>query len=276
MLQLPIAAQVLVPVGTRKLVVAVVAGHHQQLLELLRRLRQREELARLHAAGHHEVARPLGRAANEGRGLDLDESDRLQAAAHGTRQARAQQHPLLERWAPQVQVAIGQAQRLVEPGLLLVDVERRHFARVEHGEGIDRDLDFTGRQLGVGRPLRPMAHHARNLHHPLVAGRLGCSVGIGRVVGVGHHLGDPIAVAQVEEGQVAVVTAPMHPTGERHPLANVRCAQLTAGVGSERLAHGRSNGSGALRPDRVIQGRWPRPPRPARSPAARRHRGHAG
>ena len=43
------------------LVVAVEAGDHQQLLEQLRRLRQREELARVHAAGHQVVARAFRR-----------------------------------------------------------------------------------------------------------------------------------------------------------------------------------------------------------------------
>ena len=43
-LRLAIAAQVLVAEAARDLEVAVVAGDHQQLLELLRRLRQRVEL----------------------------------------------------------------------------------------------------------------------------------------------------------------------------------------------------------------------------------------
>ena len=44
-LRLAVGAQVLVAEAARDLEVALEAGHHQQLLELLRRLRQRVELA---------------------------------------------------------------------------------------------------------------------------------------------------------------------------------------------------------------------------------------
>src|SRR3712207_9041615 len=59
-LGLPVGAQVLVAEAAGDLVVALEAGHHQQLLEELRRLGQRVELARAEPARHEEVARPLG------------------------------------------------------------------------------------------------------------------------------------------------------------------------------------------------------------------------
>ena len=49
-LGLAVGAQVLVAEALGDLVVAVEAGDHQQLLEQLRRLRQREEHAVVHAA----------------------------------------------------------------------------------------------------------------------------------------------------------------------------------------------------------------------------------
>jgi nitrate reductase NapAB chaperone NapD len=49
-LGLAVGAQVLVAEALGDLVVAVEARHHQQLLEELRRLRQREELPGVHAA----------------------------------------------------------------------------------------------------------------------------------------------------------------------------------------------------------------------------------
>ena len=61
-LGLAVAAQVLVAVAARDLEVAVDAGDHQQLLELLRALRQRVDVARLEARRHDEVAGALGRA----------------------------------------------------------------------------------------------------------------------------------------------------------------------------------------------------------------------
>ena len=72
-LGLAVGAQVLVAEAAGDLVVALVAAHHQQLLEQLRRLRQRVPRARLQPRGHEEVARALGRRAGEDRRLDVEE-----------------------------------------------------------------------------------------------------------------------------------------------------------------------------------------------------------
>ena len=54
-------AWVLVAETWRDLEVAVEARHHQELLVLLRRLRQRVEAAGVNSRWHQEVARALGR-----------------------------------------------------------------------------------------------------------------------------------------------------------------------------------------------------------------------
>ena len=72
-LRLPVGAQVLVAEALADLHVAVEARHHQDLLEELRRLRQREELAGVHAARHEIVARAFGRGLRQNRRLDLEE-----------------------------------------------------------------------------------------------------------------------------------------------------------------------------------------------------------
>ena len=136
-----------------------------------------------------------------------------------------------------------QPQALVKAGLLLVDVERRHLRRVEHGEPIHRNLDLTGRQLGVGRARGPCPHDALDLDDPLVADRLGGGVRIRCLLGARHHLGDAVAIAEVEEGEMPVIPPTMHPTGQRDPLAVVPGAQLATGVRAEGGAHGSVNGS---------------------------------
>ena len=78
----PVGARVLVAEAGRDLEVAIEARHHQQLLELLRRLRQRVELARVQAARHEVVARALRRARRENRRLELEEA-LLHACAAG-------------------------------------------------------------------------------------------------------------------------------------------------------------------------------------------------
>ena len=54
--------------------VAIEPGDHQDLLEDLRRLRQRVELARVHAARHQIVARAFRRRLRQHRRLDLEEA----------------------------------------------------------------------------------------------------------------------------------------------------------------------------------------------------------
>ena len=75
----------LVAEASHDLVVPVLATHHQELFQLLRRLRQREEGARPHPHRHEEVTRALGRGSAEHRRLDLDEPQRIEMLVHQTR-----------------------------------------------------------------------------------------------------------------------------------------------------------------------------------------------
>ena len=143
-LELAIRAQRLVAEAARDLVVALVAGDHQQLLEQLRRLRQRVEAAALHAARHHEVARALGRRARQDRRLDVEEAGGVEVVAHRARDVVAQLERALHRLAAQVEVAVAQAQRLVDLRLL-VDREGRRLGAREHLVVRRADLDLAGR-----------------------------------------------------------------------------------------------------------------------------------
>ena len=67
-------AGVLVAEARRDLEIAVEPGDHQELLELLRRLGQGVEAARMQAAGHQEVAGALGRGGGQDRRLEFVEA----------------------------------------------------------------------------------------------------------------------------------------------------------------------------------------------------------
>ena len=49
---------------------------------------------------------------------------------------------------------------------------------------------------------------------------------------VEDHLGDPVAIPQIQKDQRAVVAAAVDPAGQRNILTGVRGAQLAAGVGA--------------------------------------------
>ena len=72
--RLTLGAQVFVAEAAHDLIVAIEAAHHEQLLEQLRRLRQREELTGMRAARHEIVARAFRRRLRQHRRFDVDEA----------------------------------------------------------------------------------------------------------------------------------------------------------------------------------------------------------
>ena len=113
-------------------------------------LRQRVDVARLEARGHDEVAGALGRGLDEERRLDLDEARRVvDVADRPAPAATASQEALLERLPAQVEVAVLEAQRLVDLGVGLVDRERRRLGRREHVDRARAQLDLARGELGV-------------------------------------------------------------------------------------------------------------------------------
>ena len=76
-LRLPVAAQVLVAEAPSDLVVAIDPRDHQELLELLRALRQRVDRPGLEPARDDEVTRALGRRLDQVGRLHLDEAVRV-------------------------------------------------------------------------------------------------------------------------------------------------------------------------------------------------------
>ena len=110
--------------------VAVHAGDHQDLLEDLRRLRQREELAGVDAARHEVVARPFRRRLGQHRRLDLEEPLLVEVLPDRHRRAVAQDQVALHARPAQVDVAV------LEPRLfgdldLVGDHERRRLRLVQ-------------------------------------------------------------------------------------------------------------------------------------------------
>ena len=245
-LGLAVAAQVLVAQAARDLEVAVEAADHEQLLELLGALGQRVDVARLQPRGHDEVARTLRRGLDEQRRLDLDEAGLVVDVADGLHEAAAGQDALLQRLAAQVQVAVLEAQRLVDLGLRLVDDEGR---RARLGEDRDaRSPAAPPRRWPAGRSPSPAGARAivpltRRTYSLRTAA--GDRVGGGRLGRVDDDLGDAVAVAQVEEDELAEVAAAVDPAGQRGRLAGVLGAGVGAGQGAVGRLHRRPHGSRA-------------------------------
>ena len=231
-LGLPIGAQVLVAEALDDLEVAVEAADHQDLLEDLRRLRQREELARMDATRHEVVARALGRALGQDRRLDLEEPALVEVAPDRHRQLVPQDQVLLHPLTTQIEVAIAQA-RVLGDERLVGDAERRPTRVVEHAQFADADFDLTGVELvvdGLGRSRRDLPEDG---DHHLGLELLGLAE---QRLGLGDDLRHAVAVADVEKDHRAHVAHAVHPAEEDDLLADVVGTEFTAGVGSVEIA----------------------------------------
>ena len=230
-LGLAVCAQVLVAEALGDLVVALDAADHEELLQELRGLRQRVEVAGLGAARHKEVARALGRGLEERRGLHLEEVAVVQRLTQGEGEIGAHLEVGRHARATQVEVAVAQADVLGGVHMVL-DLEGRRLGGVEDLDGVNEDLDLAGGELGVLHALGALADDARDLDGPLGADSLGRVEGLAaRVLRVKGDLRHALAVAQVNKDEAAVVATVPDPTGQRDLLPDVLAAQLSAGVG---------------------------------------------
>ena len=221
-----VGPEILVAEADCDLVVAVEAGDHRQLLEELRALRQREERSLVEAARHDEVAGALGGRLVEDRRLDVEEARRLHLAADDPDHLRAEADVALQLVAPEVEPAVAQAKRLVD--VLLVELERQRRRARDDAERCHLDLDRARRQVRVDGVGCAGDDLALGLEDELVADLLRELCRLGRMLGVDHELGDPGAVAEVDEDEPAVVTAAGRPAGQRLARADVLLAKLAA------------------------------------------------
>ena len=227
-LRLAVGARVLVAKAAGDLVVALVAAHHQQLLEELRRLWQRVPGARLAAVGDEEVAGALRRRAREDRRLDLQEVLGRQRLAHRADDGVAQDERVAHALAAQVEHPVAQAQHLVDRRVL-VDRERRRLRLRERRDLGDLHLDLAGRDVRVD-VLRRAAHDlALRGQDVLGTQPLGGRERLG-LVGVEDELDDPGAVAEVDEDEPAVVATAVHPAGDARARSGAAGVQV-AGPG---------------------------------------------
>ena len=236
-LGLAVLAQVFVAEALCHLVVALDATHHEELLQELRGLRQRVEVTRLHAAGNQEVTGALGRGLEERGGLDLHEVGAVEGLAQGKGEVAAKLEVGHHLGTTQVEVTVAQAHVLGGVNVVL-DLERGRLGRVEHHDLGHVDLNGARGQLVVVLALGTLAHGAAHHDGPLGTDGLGLVEG-GFVadLGVKLELGHASAIAKVDKDQATVVAAVPHPAGERDLLADVRLAQLAAGVRVHAIGH---------------------------------------
>ena len=144
----PIGARVLVAEAGRNLKIAIETRDHQQLLELLRRLGKRVELAGMNAARHQIVARAFRGARRENRRLILEKPLLDHAPPDARDHLRAQHDVAVDLVAAQIEEAV--AEPLIFGNVLRArHLKRQRLGRRQHLEPIGDDLDAPGRQRRI-------------------------------------------------------------------------------------------------------------------------------
>ena len=224
-----VAAGVLIPEAGRDLEIAVDAGDHQQLLELLGCLRQCVELSRMLAGGHQIVSRPFRRGSGEdGRG-DLQEP----VLGHGLAQCRhhiaPQDDVVLHFRISQIQIAVFQSGGLVRlTGAV-------HFKGQLVVAAFAQDPDFRGNDLDVtGGDLRvlavPFPHGAGDLNGGFLVDLL---EGPEHLFRIHHDLGGAVEITDDDKCEVlADFPHILHPSCDGDGLADIIHAELAAVMGS--------------------------------------------
>ena len=122
--RLTVGTQVFIAEAFDDLIVAVEAGHHQQLFEQLRRLRQRVEFAFVHAGRHEVIAGAFRGGFSQHRGFDVEEAMVVHKAAHKAGNFRAGFQALRHLRTTQVEVAVFQTRFF---GVDVIGVQRQRF-----------------------------------------------------------------------------------------------------------------------------------------------------
>ncbi len=230
-LRLPVGAEVLVAVAARDLEVALQAADHQQLLEQLRRLRQRIPVAGLQPGRDQEVPGALRRRAGHGRRLDLDEVAAVQHVPGDAVDLAAHPHDPGRLAAPQVQVAVPEPDLLADLQVV-VQRERQRRGLGKHLK-LDRGhLDLAGGYLRVLVARRAADHLAGDPDAELGAQPVGA---LGHLAFAEHDLGDTGGVSQIDEDDPAVIATARHPPGEGDGLPGMTGAKRS---GLVRAHHG--------------------------------------
>lgn len=223
-----VRARVLVTEAGRDLEVPVEARDHQQLLELLRSLGEGVELARVEARRHDEVAGALGRGGGQDRRGHLVEPEGRHLVTDGADHGRTQHDVAVHALAAQVEEAVLQPPLLVDP-VLGVDREGERGGRAEQLDLADLDLDLAGGQvrvdvLGASRDDLAVDTDGRLLGD--LVQRL-----VRRGARTGHQLRDAVVIPEIDEEDAAQVAPIVQPAAQPDVGADVRGAELAAGVG---------------------------------------------
>ena len=228
--QLAVGAQRFVAEAAGDLVIAIETGHHQNLLEQLRALRQRVELAGVHARRHQKITRTFRRGLGQDGSFDVLETTRIQVMPQRRHQLGACPQLALHLGAAQVEVAVLQADVLAR---VLVVVERQRLGLVQQLDRLGHHFHLAGPDLVVHR--LPATHRAGDAQAVFVAHCHRCGQHASVTLAVcrfGDDLHDTFMVAQVDKHDLAHIAGDIGPAAQGDGLADQRLVDQAAEMGT--------------------------------------------
>src|SRR5450755_2891569 len=162
---LAIRALVLVAETACNLEVAIQPTDHQQLLELLGRLRQGIELTGIKAARHKIIARAFGSALHQDRSLDLQKFALIQVVAYNFDHAMTQHDIVAHLRTAQVEIAIFQTQGFIDLNRLAIDRKWRRARGIEDLDLLGNHLDLTSAQVRIFGSRQATYNGTSHLQH---------------------------------------------------------------------------------------------------------------
>ena len=216
-LRLAVGAQVFVAIAAGELEIFFDAGDHEDLLELLRRLRQRVEQAGIRPAGDEKFARAFGRGLEERGRFDFEKALFVHEHARGGGHLAAEAEVARHFGPAQIEVAVFEAQFLVHLAgdFRVVHRERQHVGDVEHFKFLRHHLHFAGGNFGIVGAGGALADFAGDADDAFAAERRGALEQLlGQIRRVKDRLRAAFAVADVNEDKPAQVAAGMDPAGQ--------------------------------------------------------------
>ena len=202
-LRLPVRPQILIAKTPRDLEILLQPRHLQQLLVLLRRLRQRVKRTRRQPRRHQEIPRALRRRIRQDRRLDFQKPRVIQIIPHRLHHPMPQPQIALHPPRPQIQIAVLQPQILIHARV--IQRERRHVRLVQHLQLARDDLHRPRRQLRIFAPHQPRRHHARELDHILTPQPVRRLRHLRMLLRPENHLRQTLAVPQVDEDHPTMI-----------------------------------------------------------------------
>ena len=220
----PVGAGILIAKTRRNLKIFVKTRHHQQLLKLLRRLRQGIKLTRIKPRRHQKVARPFRRRSGQNRRLIFGKTLLAHQLAGTFNHRRTQQNVFVNALLAQIEETVFQT-NFFRRVVFNRHLERQHFGLGINLQPVDFDFDFPGRNVFVNifadHRFAVNADHRFNpdpLH--FLKQRRGA---------VKHALGYAVMVAQIHKTQIAEIAFAVHPARQSDSFAGIRRTQLPAG-----------------------------------------------